>query len=144
MTTYNTADLVAMATNRLEDADGICNQFDPRRDLTDSERLQAAQVYATLASATPSSRWPDASITPTPLPIPSARCDPMTDESTDDTLAWVRAAAIQNAPKDQKIRYLYDRGWDRISNNKFQSRNGITATFANAVALQIQADMESG
>jgi hypothetical protein len=63
-------------------------------------------------------------------------------DDTSDTLKQVRAAAVQTMSRDQKVGYLKAHGWRRADGNRWQSRNGIAASFGAAVITQLLADLE--
>jgi hypothetical protein len=64
-------------------------------------------------------------------------------DDTSDTLRQIRAAAVQTMSRDQKVQYLRANAWRRVEGNCWQSRNGVVASFAAAVQLQLLADLES-
>jgi hypothetical protein len=45
--------------------------------------------------------------------------------------------------RDEKLGFLKRRGWQRADGNHWRSRDGSTTSFANAVRIQILADLES-
>jgi hypothetical protein len=65
----------------------------------------------------------------------------MTDLS-DDTLRQVRTAEVQAMGRDQKLRWLRSRGWRSAGNNRWRSRNGMLASFGNAVHIQLMAELD--
>jgi hypothetical protein len=54
----------------------------------------------------------------------------MTDIAPD-TLKQIRAAQVLAWSHDQKIKYLKSRGWRRVVGNRWQSRDGATASLAH-------------
>jgi hypothetical protein len=63
-------------------------------------------------------------------------------DDTSDTLRQVRSAKVQTMSRDQKVQYLRAKGWRRLQGNRWQSRNGIAASFGAAVTTQLLADLE--
>jgi hypothetical protein len=67
----------------------------------------------------------------------------MTDDSMLDTVRQAQAASRTRAmSRDEKLGFLKSNGWRRAHGNHWQSRDGITTSFANAVRLQVLADIE--
>jgi hypothetical protein len=69
----------------------------------------------------------------------------MTDtDNLLDTLRQAEAASRTRAmSRDEKLGFLKRRGWQRADGNHWRSRDGSTTSFANAVRIQILADLES-
>jgi len=65
----------------------------------------------------------------------------MTDD-TSDTLRQVRSAQVQTMSRDQKVQYLRAKGLRRLQGNRWQYRNGMTASFGAAVTTQLLADLD--
>ena len=62
-----------------------------------------------------------------------------------DTLRMFEAASRTGAmSRDEKVAFLHAHRWRRADGNRWRSRNGDVASFANAVRLQILADLERG
>jgi hypothetical protein len=66
----------------------------------------------------------------------------MTESNTSDTLRQVRSAEVQTMSRDEKTQYLRAKGWRRVQGNRWQSGNGIAASFGAAVTTQLLADLD--
>jgi hypothetical protein len=60
-----------------------------------------------------------------------------------ETLRQVQAAKTRAMSRDEKVAFLKSRGWRRARGNHWErSRDGFTSPLANAVRLQLIADLE--
>ena len=61
------------------------------------------------------------------------------DRTTLDTLRQIAAAKAGAMSHHEKVAYLRSRGWRPERGNRWQARNGVVASLANAVRLQALA-----
>jgi hypothetical protein len=68
----------------------------------------------------------------------------MTDDTFLAELRYAEAASrARRMSREKKERYLKSRGWANTVGNRWQSRDGIDASFGNAVVTQMLADLGS-